>query len=69
VWWWVLVSLALGRVRQEDQEFKTSLSDLVRSHLKNPNLSENNQQLHHIHIQTKKNKRKPQEARGTGESQ
>lgn len=34
MWWWVLVSLALGRVRQEDRhEFEISLSYKVNPRL------------------------------------
>jgi hypothetical protein len=34
VWWWAPVSSALGRLRQEDHEFKAGLGDIVISYLK-----------------------------------
>jgi hypothetical protein len=37
-WWHTPVILALGRLRQEDEEFEASMGYIVRSHLKKTHL-------------------------------
>jgi hypothetical protein len=47
VWWYTAVIIALGRLRQKDREFETSLGYIARTYLKNNNKTTSKRKENH----------------------